>query len=79
MLQKLKSRKFITAIVGIILGIAMIFGLDANTITQVAGALTALVSVVTYIRTEGKIDAAAVNNAIDSIKEAVDSLGREEN
>lgn len=79
MIEKLKSRKFITAIVGIILGIAMVFGLDAGDITKVAGAVTALVSVVTYIYTEGKIDAAAVTIAIGTIQEAVDAIdGTEE-
>lgn len=79
MIEKLKSRKFITAIVGIILGVAMVFGLDAGDITKVAGAVTALASVVTYIYTEGKVDAAAVNIAVESVKEAVDAIdGTEE-
>ncbi len=78
MLQKLKSRKFITAILGIILGIAMVFGIDAGDVTKVAGAVTALASVITYIYTEGKIDAAAVNKVVESVKEVVTSVDGEE-
>ena len=45
--QKLKSRKLWAAIVGVIMGVAMVFGLDEGNITTIAGAVTALVSVVT--------------------------------
>ena len=58
--QKLTSRKLITAIVGIIAGIAVAFGLDGGEISTVAGTVMSLCSAVAYIITEGKIDAAAV-------------------
>lgn len=59
LMEKFKSRKFLTSLVGVILGLAMIFGLDQGEITNVAGAVTALGSIVTYILAEAKVDAAA--------------------
>lgn len=58
--RKLTSRKLWAAVAGIVAGLAMVFGLDENTITTVAGAVVSAASVVTYIITEGKVDAAAV-------------------
>ncbi len=62
-MQKLTSRKLWAAIAGIATGIAIIFGVEGSEITDIAGAITALVSVMSYIITEGKIDAAAVKGA----------------
>ena len=58
--QKLSSRKLWAAAAGIIAGLAMVFGLDENTISNVAGAVVSTASLVAYIITEGKVDAAAV-------------------
>lgn len=58
MLQKLSSRKFLTALLGVASGLAMIFGVDEQAVTQVAGAVTALASVVSYIFAEAKVDTA---------------------
>ena len=44
-------------------GLAMIFGLDENVIATVSGMVTTLGSLVAYIVTEGKVDAAAVSLA----------------
>ena len=68
--NKLKSRKFLTCIAGVIMGACMVFGLDEGTINTISGAIVAVGSVVTYIYTEGKIDAAAV----DKIKDTVDKV-----
>lgn len=56
--RKLSSRKLWAAVVGIITGLAMVFGLDESTINSVAGAVVSVTSVVAYIITEGKVDAA---------------------
>ena len=72
--QKLTSRKLWACIAGVVMGIGIAFGLDGDTITTVAGAVTSLVSIITYVVTEGKIDAAAVNQAyvdVDTIANAV--------
>lgn len=76
-LGKFKSRKFLTCIAGVIIGICMMFGLDEGTIDTVAGAVVSLGSIVTYIYTEGKIDAAAVSgikDTVDDVKDAVDAV-----
>lgn len=71
---KLSSRKLWMAIAGVATGIAMILGVDSGEITNVAGAITAVVSVVTYIVTEGKIDAERVATTIVEVTEAVDTI-----
>ena len=48
-IQKLTSRKLWMALAGVATGIAMAFGVDASDVQTVAGAVTALVSLVTYI------------------------------
>ncbi len=58
MQKKLTSRKFLTALLGVVSGLAMVFGVDEQAVTQVAGAVTALASVVSYIVAEASIDAA---------------------
>ena len=71
---KITSRKFLAALVGIITGLAMIFGLDQNVITTVSGAVMALASVITYIISEGRIDAAAVGKAAQAVEDAKEAV-----
>lgn len=79
-LIKLSSRKLWMAIAGIATGVAMALGVDSTEITSVAGGVVALISCVTYIVTEGKIDAESVKNTIIEVQEAVDTIeGGEEN
>ena len=76
-LNKLKSRKFLTCVAGVVMGVCMVFGLDEGTISTIAGAVTAVASVVTYIYTEGKIDVEAVDKIKDTaneVKNAVDMV-----
>ena len=68
-----KMRSFLTML-GIIIGIGMVFGLDQTTIQSVAGAVVSLCSVVTYIITEGRIDAASVAQAATDIQSAIDLI-----
>lgn len=78
-LKKLTSRKFLTCIAGVVLGVCMIFGLDEGTVNVIAGAITSLSSVVIYIYSEGKIDAAAVDkikDTVDKVKDTVDAVGK---
>lgn len=74
MIQKLCSRKLWMAIAGIVTGIAIIFGVDTTEINVISGAVLSVVSVVTYIVTEGKIDAEGVKNAIIDVEEVFDML-----
>ena len=61
LMRKLSSRKLWAMIVGVITGLAMIFGLDEGVISTVAGAVMSAGSIFTYTVIEGKIDAAAVS------------------
>ncbi|MEH2937966.1 hypothetical protein [Lawsonibacter sp. JLR.KK007] len=58
--RKLSSRKLWAAAAGIVTGLAMVFGLDEGTMTQVSGAVVSAASVIAYIITEGKVDAEGV-------------------
>ena len=72
--QKLSSRKLWAALAGLVAGVAMVFGLDESIITQVSGAVVSVASVIAYIVTEGKVDAAAVGQAAEDVAEAVESV-----
>ena len=62
-IRKLTSRKFLLALVGVVSGLALAFGVEGSEITQVVttigGIITALGSAVAYIGAEAKVDAAA--------------------
>lgn len=76
-LKKLTSRKFLASLSGIVLGIAIIFGVEGNTVTTVAGAVTSLVSAISYIVTEGRVDATRVAQTIEQVQEAVETIKKE--
>ena len=76
--KKLTSRKLCVAIAGIATGLALVLGVDGSEISDVAGAVTAVASVITYIITEGKIDAESVKNAVESAENAVNAFEEEE-
>lgn len=58
--KKFLSRKFLIALVGVIVGLAISFGADGSEIQEVAGAVTSVVSAICYIFGEAMVDAAAV-------------------
>ncbi len=74
LMRKLSSRKMWAAVAGIVTGLAMVFGLDENAISTVAGAVVAIASVTTYIITEGKVDAESVGQMADAARDAADAL-----
>lgn len=78
MWKKLTSRKLWLALAGVFTGIALILGADAEEIQTIAGAITSLISVVTYIVVEGKIDADGVKGTILELQEVTDLLEEEE-
>lgn len=78
-IKKLKSRKFLTCVAGIMLGVCMTFGLDEGAVNIIAGAITSIASAVIYIYSEGKIDAAAVDkikDSADKTKDAIDVIDK---
>lgn len=72
--QKLSSRKLWATITGVIAGLSMVFGLDEATISTIAGAVVSVMSVMTYIITEGRIDAEGVKNAASNIQDSIDII-----
>ena len=72
--RKLSSRKLWAAVAGIVTGLAMVFGLDEGTISSVAGAVVSVASVVTYILTEGRVDAESVKKAVESVQDAAGAV-----
>ena len=64
-IRKITSRKFLAALAGVATGLAMVFGVDETAISTVAGAVTTVASVVSYIMSEGMVDATAVGAAKD--------------
>lgn len=73
-LLKLASRKLLAAIIGLAAGLAVVFGVNEGMITTICGAVVAASSVVTYIVTEGHIDAAALPQDIKAIQDAISLL-----
>lgn len=69
--QKLSSRKLWVSIIGVIVGVAMTFGIQDGEWNEIAGAVTSIASIIAYILGEAKIDASRVegeviNNAINN-------------
>lgn len=58
LIRKLSSRKFWIAVVGIIVGIAATFGIEANDYIKIAGLVTTVASIFSFNIPEGKADAA---------------------
>lgn len=83
-LSKFTSRKFLSCAAGIVIGVCLILGADGETVNaaveavdKVSGAVLALGSIITYICTEGKIDAEAVDkikDVIDKVEDAADAV-----
>lgn len=72
--RKLSSRKFLAAVAGLAAGLAMVFGLDQGTVSNVAGAVVSVASVVAYIIAEGKVDAEGVKKAVEDVQAAAEAV-----
>lgn len=77
LLMKLSSRKLWMAIAGVSTGIAMALGANATDIQSITGGIMALISAVTYIVVEGRIDAESVKTTIVELQEAKGVLADE--
>ena len=74
-LKKLTSRKFLAAVAGTALGAAITAAsLDANIVLSCMGAAMSGASLLTYIITEGRIDAAAVKQTISAVQQAAQAI-----
>lgn len=62
-MRKLTSRKFLLAVVGVVSGLALAFGVEGSEITEIVSTIGGIVaaagSVIAYITGEAKVDAAA--------------------
>lgn len=76
-LKKISSRKFLAMIVGVFMGIATVFSLDQTIVNTVSGTVISLVSVITYIVTEGKIDASALSEVADKVKDTIEVVSED--
>lgn len=76
-IRKLTSRKLWLAIAGVVTGVAMVLGAETSDIQTVAGAVTSLVSAITYIIVEGRVDAAGVQGTVFAIENALDVMDDE--
>lgn len=74
MLEKLKSRKFLMALLSVILGVLGMLGVADGTIEMVSSIALILIPTIVYIATEGKIDAAAVNQIVTTIDGIADVI-----
>lgn len=72
--RKLSSRKLWAAVAGIVTGLAMVFGLDEGTMTNVAGAVVSMSSIVAYIITEGDVDAALLKQTVEDVQKAAGAV-----
>lgn len=74
LLKKLTSRKFVTAMLGVITGICVLFGIDEGAVSTVAGAVLAAASAASYIIVEGRLDAESIKTAAEKGQEAIDVI-----
>lgn len=67
--SKLTSRKFWVAVAGLVTGIMVAFGTDAETVETVSGVIMSAASVVAYIIGEGLADANHVEPEVIVMKD----------
>lgn len=72
------KKKILTMILGIVSGLAMIFGLEQTDVNVISGAIVAVGSVISYLMVEGKIDVERLRSAAIAVNEAFDYIGEAE-
>ena len=68
------KKKIITMILGLVSGLAIVFGLDQGEISTIAGAVVSVISVAGYLAAEGKIDIERIKTAAEAVNDAVDLM-----
>ena len=71
-------KKILTMILGIVSGLAMIFGLEQTEVNVISGAIVSVGSVISYLMVEGKIDVERLRNAAIAVNDAFDYIGEAE-
>lgn len=68
------KKKIITMILGVLSGLAVIFGVDQGEVSTIAGAVVSVGSVVGYLIAEGRIDVARITSSAEALNDALDLL-----
>lgn len=74
MIEKLKSRKFILAVVTMLLGVVTALTELGGTFGTACGIIAAVLSPLVYIIVEGNIDAKAVNLVTEAATKIVETI-----
>ena len=77
--RKLTSRKFIVAIITMIVGIITVFIGDNEVVSVIAGAAMTIVPTVVYCVVEGAVDAKSVETITNATVDAAEKLGADKN
>lgn len=77
MAKKLKSRKFILAVLSAVGGVAISLSQLGGKTAIICAVISAILPPVTYIITEGVIDARAVHLITEAVNTITDSIGEE--
>lgn len=64
MIDKLTSRKFWTAVTGIVTGIILMFSADENLIQLISGCILTIADTVIYIMSEAEVDKEHKNDSL---------------
>lgn len=72
------KKKIITMILGIVSGLAIVFGVDQGDVSTVSGAVVAVGSVIGYLIAEGRIDVERITSSAEALNDALDVLLTEE-
>lgn len=72
------KKKIITMILGIVSGLAIVFGVDQGDVSTISGAVVAVGSVIGYLIAEGRIDVERITSSAEALNDALDVLLTEE-
>ena len=78
MLEKIKSRKFIVAVLTMVIGVATALTETGGKIGAICGIVAAFAAAAVYIVVEGNIDAKAVQLVTEAAKETIDYFNGED-
>ena len=68
------NKTIITMLLGVLSGIAIVFGIDMGEVSTIAGAVVSVISVVGYLIAEGKIDVERIRNTAVDIGDALEVI-----
>lgn len=73
-MKKYISRKFLLTVLGVAGGIATAVSGVGGTVGTIAGLTATVITTMTYVITEGKIDTAAVKTTVGNVAEIVEAV-----